>query len=102
MRNTIVISYSIFIAFSMFFAGKAHSVPTKWEMVNNSLSELLDNGWQLVGIASNRAAYRDSFGPGSIDDKEYIISITKNRKYMICVIPNPTPPIAPAGCRRLN
>jgi hypothetical protein len=102
MRNITVISCSIFVAFSMFFTGKAYSVPTKWEIIDNSLSELLDNGWQLVGIASNRAAYRNSFGPGGVDDKEYIISITKNRKYVICVVPNPTPPVAPAGCRRIN
>jgi hypothetical protein len=102
MRSTIAISCSIFIALSIFLQEKAYSVPTKWERVETSLSQLLDSGWQLTGIASNRAAYRNSISPGGLDETEYIFSITKNGKYMICVMSNPTPPIAPAGCRRIN
>jgi hypothetical protein len=102
MRDKIVIGCSIFIALSMSFHGKAHSVPTKWERVETSLSELLNSGWQLAGVASNRAAYKNSISPGGLDETEYIFSITKNGKYMICVMSNPTPPVAPAGCRRIN
>jgi hypothetical protein len=102
ISNKTAICFSLFIILSIYFQEKAFSVPTKWERVETSLSDLLNSGWQLAGVASNRAAYKNSISPGGLDETEYIFSITKNGKYMICVMSNPTPPIAPAGCRRIN
>jgi hypothetical protein len=90
------------LALNLIFQGAAHSVPTKWEVVSASLSDLLNSGWQLTGISSNRAAYRNSISPGGFDEETYMFSLTKNGKYIICLMPNPVDPVANAGCRRIN
>jgi hypothetical protein len=36
------------IALSLLFQGVAYSIPTKWERIEVSLSELLSSGWQLI------------------------------------------------------
>jgi hypothetical protein len=96
--NTAILS----LAFSLIFQSTAHSVPTKWEVVSASLSDLLNSGWQLTGISSNRAAYRNSISPGGLDEETYMFSLTKSGKYIICLMPNPIDPVANAGCRRIN
>jgi hypothetical protein len=87
----------------LFFQSAAYSIPTKWEKVDASLSSLLDSGWTLLGITSNRVAYQNSFSPGGLDEENFIFSLTKNGKYIVCSIGNPGTPVAQkAGCRRLN
>jgi hypothetical protein len=38
---------------SFLLQNAAHSIPTKWEIVDASMSDLLNSGWQLLGRASN-------------------------------------------------
>jgi hypothetical protein len=103
MKNKKILGCVIVLLLNLTFQNTAHSIPTKWEKVNSSLSELLDSGWTLLGITSNRVAYRNSVSPGGLDEENFIFSLTKNGKYILCSIGNPQPPVAQvAGCRRLN
>ncbi len=100
-KKTVKITLFAFIS-SFLFQGAAHSLPTKWEVVDINLSSLLDSGWKLIGNSSHRVAYSNTFSPGGYDEKTYVFSLTKNGKYIICVMPDPVDPVAQAGCRRLN
>ncbi len=103
MRSKIFIGCTFAFMLTVILQSKAHSVPTKWERVDTSLSELLDSGWQLIGTATNRVAYRNSIGPGGLDEETYAFSLTRNGKYILCEVSNPSHPIAKnAGCRKLN
>lgn len=87
---------------SLIFQGSAHSAPTKWARVEDSMSDLLNSGWQLMGVSSNRAAYTSTFGPGGFDEITYVFSLTKGGRYIVCFMPNPDVPIAKTGCRSIN
>jgi hypothetical protein len=87
----------------LLFQGAAYSIPTKWEKVDSSLSDLLNSGWLLQGTDYNRVAYQNSISPGGLDEENYTFSLSKNGKYIICSVGNPRTPIAQtAGCRRIN
>ncbi len=101
MRNKIIIGFTI-VTLNLISQSAVYSVPSKWEKVETSLSDLLNSGWQLIGIASNRAAYRNSVSPGGFDEETHSFSLTKNGKYIICLTANPSHPIANIGCRRIN
>jgi hypothetical protein len=101
MRNKIIVGFAV-ITLNLIFQNIAYSVPSKWEKVETSLSDLLNSGWQLIGIASNRAAYQNSFSPGGFDEETYSFSLTKNGKYIICLTANPSYPVANIGCRKIN
>jgi outer membrane lipoprotein-sorting protein len=92
------------ILLSMFvFQGVAYSIPTKWEKVDSSLSDLLNSGWLLQGTDYSRVAYQNSISPGGLDEENYTFTLAKNGKYIICSVGNPRTPIAQvAGCRRIN
>jgi hypothetical protein len=103
MRSKIIIECTVAFAITLILQNRAYSIPTKWERIDVSFSELLDSGWQLIGTSTNRVAYRNSIGPGGLDEETYAFSLTKNGKYILCEMSNPSHPIAKnAGCRRLN
>jgi hypothetical protein len=80
----------------------AHSVPTKWEKIELSMSELLDKGWQMTAHGTNRVAANSNSG-GGFDIETFTFMLTKNGKHILCIIQDPRPPIANgAGCRKLN
>jgi hypothetical protein len=103
MCKKIIIRCMASAIFSLLLHSPAYSVPTKWERVDVSLSDLLSSGWQLIGIATSRVAYRNSFSPGGVDEEIYAFSLMKNGKYILCNTSNPVHPVANnAGCRKLN
>jgi hypothetical protein len=78
------------------------TIPTKWEKVNTSLTELLNSGWQISGHSSSHAAFR-VVGDSLFNEKAFTFLLTKNGKYTLCLIENPQPPIADSAlCRKLN
>ena len=88
---------------SLIYPNSAYSIPTKWEVVDLSLSQLLDSGWQLFSHGSNRAAFRNTISPGGLDEETFTFILTKNSKYIMCRVTNPKAPIASlSGCRKLN
>jgi hypothetical protein len=91
------------VCWAMIFPNLANSLPTKWEVVDSSLSQLLDSGWQLFSHGSNRAAFRNAISPGGFDEETFTFILTKNGKYIMCRVTNPQAPVANlSGCRKLN
>jgi hypothetical protein len=97
-------------SFSVLFAAlllllvqsKAYSIPTKWEDARMSLSELLDNDWQIAAHGATRVAANSNSGNG-FDIVTNSFLLMKGKKHIICFVQNPSPPIANvASCRRLN
>jgi hypothetical protein len=101
MRSKIIVGF-IVVTLNLISQNAAYPVPSKWEKIETSLSDLLNTGWQLIGIASNRAAYQNSFSPRGFDEETHSFSLTKNGKYIICFTANPSHPVANIGCRKIN
>ena len=80
----------------------ALAVPTKWESIQLSMSDLINSGWQISAHGTNRVAANSSTS-NSFDESQFSFLLTKNGNYIICIADNPKPPIAKnAGCRKLN
>jgi hypothetical protein len=104
-----------YIAFSLIFLGilfigcdyvlakLPNSQSTMWDVVNKSLTDLLNEGWKPVNQSSNRAAIATTGGRGSFDDETHAFLLFKNGKYITCFITNPS--LAKgvySQCRALN
>jgi hypothetical protein len=67
---------------------------TKWGIVENSLSELLNNGWMPINITATDVATAPEPGlpnlrsPG-LRSESFVYLLTKNGKYITCGIANP-------------
>jgi hypothetical protein len=80
----------------------AYAIPTKWESIQLSMSDLINGGWQISAHGTNRVAANSST-TNSFDESQFSFLLTKNGNYIICIADNPKPPIAKnAGCRKLN
>jgi hypothetical protein len=102
MRNKIIVGCTVIIS-NFIFQSAAYSIPTKWEIVNASLSDLIHSGWQLQGVSYNRVASQNSFSPGGTSIETYVFSLTKNGQYIVCTMDNPVVPVATsAGCRKIS
>jgi hypothetical protein len=77
---------------------------TQWEDVKMSMTELLNNGWQITNQGSNRAFSDYSFTSGRFrnDIKEFTFLLTKSSNHIICLVENPNPGNAKSRCRKLN
>jgi hypothetical protein len=101
VRAIILLSILISVIFSYQVA--AYSIPTKWEDAKINMSDLLNNGWQLIAHSSNRVATSASPGVSSYEEIMFTFILSKNNKYAMCFVENPKPPIAnAASCRKLN
>ncbi len=101
-----MIKTALLIAFPLVslltFKLPAYSIPTKWEDVRISMTDLLNSGWRLTAHGTNRVAANSNAGNG-FDQESLTFVLTKNDKYIVCFLENPRPPIANfAGCRKLN
>jgi hypothetical protein len=74
---------------------------TTWRVVNQSLSELLDSGWKIIGHSSHRVVIAP-YTNGASDEENYSYILYKNGKYINCFIINPRPENSSSGCRQLN
>lgn len=93
------------VFFSLIFALQniTYAAPTEWGKVDVSLSQLLNSGWQIIGHSSNRAAVGNAGAANNYDNSNYTYVLTKNGRYVTCIIVNPSPPIAQVNaCRSLN
>jgi hypothetical protein len=104
----IAFSFMIYFLYEGYFEKKATLAQvstdfllTKWEKAGASLSELLDNGWQISGHSSSHAAFRVA-NDDAYNKKGYTFLLTKSNKYIMCFIENPLPPAARTICRKLN
>jgi hypothetical protein len=79
---------------------------TTWEVVDESMDQLLKNGWKIV----SHAAYRvvgvkpGSLGGTSYDETTYTYILYKNNQHIQCLLSNPSPPpkITNSRCRRIG
>jgi hypothetical protein len=62
---------------------------TVWKVVNNSLSELLDNGWKLLDQSISRVATNPAPGISGVDSTIISYTLAKNGKHVTCVVYNP-------------
>jgi hypothetical protein len=84
-------------------AQNPNSQKTKWEVVNRSLTDLLNDGWRLVNQSSDRAAIATAGGVGAFDEQTHHFLLLKNGKYITCIISNPRViEGAYSKCRALN
>jgi hypothetical protein len=80
----------------------ATSIPSKWEMVDVSMSQLLNSGWQISGHSATRTASPGGPGITSFDNIIYTFVLSKGGKYIVCSTENPSAPTSQIGCRKLN
>jgi hypothetical protein len=91
---------------SLTFQNPAYSSDesTQWEDAKMSMTELLNNGWQLTNQGSNRAFSDYSLTAGRFRNDITVLTflLTKGNNYIICLIENPTPGNGKSKCRKLN
>jgi hypothetical protein len=76
---------------------------TSWKVINDSLTDLLDDGWNLIDTSVYRMATVTTGGVGAFDDTSYNYTLSKGKKYVMCFISNPSATSgASSGCRLLN
>jgi hypothetical protein len=78
-------------------------VSTKWGTTDASLTRLLNSGWQISGHSFSHAVTAPAPGVGGSNERSFTFMLTKDSKYMICIVSNPNPPTANRSvCRSLN
>jgi hypothetical protein len=81
----------------------AYAVPTEWGKVEMSMTQLLSSGWQISGHSSSRAAVGNAGAANNYDSSNFTYLLTKNGRYITCIVQDPRPPIANnVACRSLN
>jgi hypothetical protein len=65
------------------FQKPAYSIPTSWEDAKISLSELLNDGWQMTAHGTNRIAANSNVGNG-FDVRTYSFVLTRNGTASSC------------------
>jgi hypothetical protein len=105
-KKTIKMSYKskifLTVLLLLIHPNVANAVPSKWEKVDASMSELINSGWQITAHGTNRVAANSNAG-NSFDISTFSFLLTKNGNYIICIFDNPKPPLASSvSCRKLN
>jgi hypothetical protein len=87
------ISLSFLIAFTCSNTVNAQSTArshvTTWKIVNSSLSTLLNDGWKLVNISGTDVATAPSANVGAIRSVSFVYVLSKDGKYVTCIINDP-------------
>jgi hypothetical protein len=97
-KNIVISTTSILLSFPC----ATYTVPSKWEKVDASMSELISSGWQITAHGTNRVAANSNAGNG-FDISTFSFLLTKNNSYIICIFDNPKSPLANSvSCRKLN
>jgi hypothetical protein len=79
--------------------------PTDWKVVNKSFTELLNDGWIIVGQNYHRITTSTQGGGIGFDESRYVYTIFKNGKYITCFLEDPRiegKGGASSACRLLN
>ncbi len=76
---------------------------TKWEVVNSSLSDLLNSGWKVIDHSYTDARTSSNPGVQGTIERTFTYLLLKNGKYITCSLPNPYPGERNvSGCRSIN
>jgi hypothetical protein len=102
-RKSFILSCVITTLLMTVFQEAAKALPTDWGKVEISMTQLLNSGWQITALASNRAAVGNAGSANNYDDSNIMYLLTKNGRYITCILENPRSPVAKvAACRSLN
>ncbi len=103
-KNTISYICMVFTIWIMTCNIAAAATPrnkTPWKVVDKSLGELLDSGWQIIGHSGHRVVIAP-YTNGASDEETYSYILHKNGKYINCLIYSPRPDNSYSACRQLN
>jgi hypothetical protein len=82
---------------------------TTWDIVNSSLSDLLNTGWKLIAQSSDRAATPpvpgnaiSGSGTPGFDEQSFVYTLYREGKYITCTVRNPNPGNSYSRCRLIN
>jgi hypothetical protein len=101
MRTKIFLPLTLAFFSISTFSTVAYSIPTKWQAVDVSMSDLLNSGWQIVAQSTTRVVGVQPGGAYNVTTFAY--TLHKSGKYISCFVENPKPPIAQvSSCRQLN
>jgi hypothetical protein len=75
---------------------------TVWKIVDNSLTELLDNDWKILSHGSTRSVARTYQENNDADTTLLTYILTKNGKYITCAIYDPRSNGASSRCFFMN
>jgi hypothetical protein len=79
--------------------------PTNWKVVNTSFTELLNDGWNIIGRSSTHVVTTTPSGAIGREDNKYVYTLSKRGKFITCFLENPKTDVrigATSGCRLLN
>jgi hypothetical protein len=87
----VTLTIIIFLTISKYTTAQdSGSVRTVWKIIDSSLADLLNDGWKLVNQSSDRAAIATGGGIGAFDEQTFTFVLSKNGKYVMCAITNPS------------
>jgi hypothetical protein len=79
---------------------------TMWNVVDKSLTQLLDSGWKIISQSGYRVFISRVVGIRreieESDETTHIYTLYKDGKNISCLVANPQPNNAHSKCRRLN
>jgi hypothetical protein len=76
---------------------------TTWEIVDGSLANLLNNGWKPINVSVTDVATASVPGIAGIRSQAFIYLLSKDGKYITCILGNPSTKGANySACRLIN
>jgi hypothetical protein len=76
---------------------------TVWQLVDNSLDELLDDGWKLLDQSITRSVTNPAPGISGVNTTMFSYTLGKNGKHITCIVIDPrSSEIVYSRCFRIN
>jgi hypothetical protein len=108
-RHNHTLLITLFVCIAVFTCGKATAQSTSkvqvttWEIVGDSLANLLNNGWKPINVSVTDVATAPVPGIAGIRRQAFIYLLSKNGKYVTCILGNPDTRSANySACRLIN
>jgi hypothetical protein len=108
-RHNHTLLITLFVCIAVFTCGKATAQSTSkvqvttWEIVGDSLANLLNNGWKPINVSVTDVATAPVPGIAGIRSQAFIYLLSKNGKYVTCILGNPDTRSANySACRLIN
>jgi hypothetical protein len=101
--NTCFVTLAIMLAFTANSIAETTGKKTMWKVVDQSLTDLLNSGWKLIGQNSERVATSPgASGYRTYDERSFVYTLYKNGKYITCFVIEPRPDDGYSHCRLIN
>jgi hypothetical protein len=84
-------------------SGNPRASETQWQGISTSLTNLLDDGWKVVGQSSHRAVTITRGDVEAVDSTTIVYTLSKDGKYVTCLLNDPrVNSLTYSACRTLN